>query len=50
MHSVPPVPSKKRYQRPSLRLYGSIEALTANVGNTTANLDIGGGGAMQKTH
>jgi hypothetical protein len=51
MNSAPQVPSeKKRYQKPGLRLYGGIQALTANVANTSSNLDIGGGGAMQKTH
>jgi hypothetical protein len=48
MHRVPKVDFKKPYQKPGVKVYGNIEGLTANVGNT-ANPD-GGGGAMSKTH
>ncbi len=47
MSSESQVAPKKPYQRPSLRIYGNIEALTATVG-TGAMSD--GAGAPVKTH
>jgi hypothetical protein len=48
MKSVPQVAPKKQYEKPGLRVYGNVEALTATVSNT-AMFD-GGGGAMNRTH
>ena len=47
-------PSKKTpakpYKKPTLRVYGSIESVTATVGAVTMNSDGGSGGTMTKTH
>ena len=50
MTSVPSVAPKKQYQRPSLRVYGNIQALTAAVSNTSSSTDSGIIGTMTKTH
>ena len=42
-------PRKKQYQKPSLRVYGNIEALTATV-NLFSSITDGGTGGMTKTH
>ena len=47
MSSVPQITPKKQYQKPGLRVYGNIQALTATVSNT-ATMD-GGSGAMNRT-
>jgi hypothetical protein len=49
MSSVAQETSKKQYGTPSLRVYGSIEAITATVLNTSTHAD-GGTGGMNKTH
>jgi hypothetical protein len=42
--------SKKAYQKPALKIYGDIGAITGTVFNTpSANADHGSGG-MNKTH
>jgi hypothetical protein len=41
--------ARKPYEKPALRVYGDVAALTRSVGNTTTNSD-GGHGAMSKTH
>jgi hypothetical protein len=51
MNSAPQVAiPKKQYQKPALKVYGSIQALTANVSNTSSTFDTGGSGTMIKTH
>ena len=49
MNSLPELSLKKSYQRPGIKVYGSIEALTALVSNNSPTND-SGAGAMQKTH
>jgi len=41
MNSVPQVISKKPYQKPGLRVYGHIEALTRAVSNMSLSPDGG---------
>lgn len=48
MQQLPQVDSKKPYQKPSVRVYGNVETLTATVSNT-ASPD-GGGSGMFRTH
>jgi hypothetical protein len=50
MNSVPPIAPKKRYQRPSLMVYGSIQTLTSTVSNNSSFTDSGVVGTMTKTH
>jgi hypothetical protein len=40
---------KKRYQKPTLRVYGDVQTLTAAVGTISAQMD-GGTGGLNKTH
>ena len=47
MKSVLQVAPRKQYEKPSLKVYGNIDALTATVSNTT-NMD-GGGAGMNRT-
>lgn len=48
MKSAPQVATKKPYQKPGLKIYGNIEALTAVVSVTAQN--DGGAAGMNKTH
>jgi hypothetical protein len=48
MSSAPQDTPKKRYQKPILKVYGDIQALTATVSNT-AFAD-GGSAGMFRTH
>lgn len=41
--------SKKSYTKPVIKVYGSIETITATVFNTSTQSD-GGSGTMNKTH
>ena len=50
MSSDPKFAPKKPYQRPALRIYGNIEALTATVSNISTTADGGISGTMTKTH
>lgn len=50
MSSAPQDTPKKRYQKPILKVYGDIQALTATVLNTSSQGDGGGAGTMNKTH
>ena len=49
MSSAPRNNSKKPYERPKLKLYGSVEIATAAVDVNSATMD-GGGAGMNKTH
>jgi hypothetical protein len=45
---VSKIDNGKPYQKPNMKIYGHVEALTTTVGNI-ATMD-GGSGAMSKTH
>ena len=42
-------PSKKPYQKPSLKVYGNLDTLTKTVANVSPTMD-GGTGGTNKTH